>query len=441
LLTQAAAATGGNTHEYTLDNGLHVIVRTDRRAPVAVSQLWYHVGSSYEHAGITGISHVLEHMMFKGTKKHPPGEFSQIISDNGGEQNAFTSHDFTAYYEQLASDRLDVAFRLEADRMHNLKLEEQQFAKELQVVREERRLRIEDQPQSLLSERFDAVAYMANPYSHPVIGWPGDLKVLNVQDLKHWYQRWYAPNNATLVVAGDVDPDAVRDLAAKYFGDIPASGHPAPPGGETGIPAPGRRDVTLHLKEATTPYLIMGYSVPSLATADDPKEAYALDVLSMALDGGAGALLPQRLVRGASVAASVGAGYDPVNRLDTLFMFDGVPALHGSLDKVQSALQKQIEQVRSKPLPPDAIDRAKTQLLADHVYRMDSVFYQAMQIGRLEATGIGWQALEHYQDAVQSVTAKQIQAAARKYFTPDRLTVARLLPAGGNDQSQPKETH
>ncbi|MEW8429094.1 MAG: insulinase family protein, partial [gamma proteobacterium symbiont of Ctena orbiculata] len=201
-----------NVVEHRLDNGMKVIVKQDRRAPIAVSQVWYKVGSSYESGGITGISHVLEHMMFKGTKNHPPGEFSRIIAANGGDENAFTGRDYTAYFQTMASDRLEVSFELEADRMRNLLLLDAEFAKEVEVVKEERRMRTEDKPQSLTYERFVAGAYESSPYRTPVIGWMADLDALEVDDLKVWYRKWYAPNNATLVVVGDVEPERVIQL-------------------------------------------------------------------------------------------------------------------------------------------------------------------------------------------------------------------------------------
>ncbi|MBA1148493.1 insulinase family protein [Ectothiorhodospiraceae bacterium WFHF3C12] len=434
-LATPAAAMPSDTHEYTLDNGLSVVVRRDARAPVAVSQLWYHVGSSYEHQGITGVSHVLEHMMFKGTETLAPGEFSQIVSDNGGEHNAFTSRDYTTYYEQLAADRLEVAFRLEADRMRNLRLDPAEFDKERQVVIEERRLRVTDQPQSLLSERFNAQAYLASPYGLPVIGWRGDLDDMQLADLQQWYERWYGPSNATLVVVGDVEPSAVRDLAEKHFGDIPAGEVPAPRG-ETGVAEPGERRLTLHRTDVNTPYLLMGYNVPSLASAEDATEVHALAVLSMILDGGEGAVLSEELVRGRALAASASAGYSPVDRLDTLFMLSGVPAMDHDIDTLEAALLERIEGFRQEPVSAETLQRAKTQLLADHIYQLDSTFYQAMEIGRLEATGIGWEVLEGYEAAVEAVTAAQVQAVARKYLTADRLTVARLIPAAHRDRTR-----
>ena len=208
-------------HEYVLDNGLKLMVKEEHRAPVVVSQVWYKVGASYEHDGITGISHVLEHMMFKGTDTHPPGEFSRIIAANGGRENAFTSADYTAYFQQLERSRLRISFELEADRMHHLVLTVEAFAKEIRVVMEERRLRTEDKPTALTHERAMSVAFQTSSYRHPTIGWMADLEALTVEDLRAWYEAWYAPNNAIVVVVGDVDAKAVRELADKYFGPLP----------------------------------------------------------------------------------------------------------------------------------------------------------------------------------------------------------------------------
>ena len=228
LLAPLVAQATPKMQELVLDNGLKVVVREDRRAPIVTSQVWYRVGSSYEHGGVTGVSHVLEHMMFKGTEQHLPGEFSRIIAENGGDENAFTSRDYTAYYQNLATDRLDIAFELEADRMRNLTLPAAEFAKELAVVQEERRLRTDDDPQALTYERFNAVAYAASPYRNPVIGWEGDLAGLTVEDMRDWYRQWYAPNNATLVVVGDVDTEAVFELARKHSGSCRRSRWPPP---------------------------------------------------------------------------------------------------------------------------------------------------------------------------------------------------------------------
>lgn len=423
----SAALADPAIHEYRLDNGLKLIVKEDHRAPVAVSQVWYKVGSSYEHDGITGISHVLEHMMFKGTQKHPAGEFSRIIAENGGEENAFTSQDYTAYFQTMEKSRLPVSFELEADRMRNLVLPEEEFLKEVQVVMEERRMRTEDNPQSLAYERFNATAYTISPYRTPVIGWMDDLESLDINDLKAWYQQWYAPNNATVVVAGDVDPDEVHALAKQYFGPLrPSDIEPAKPRREVEQRGSKRIEVKA---PAELPYLIMGYKAPVVLSApEQPWEPYALEVLAGVLDGGTSARLETELVRGQALATSVGAGYDAYDRLQTLFVFSGTPSSGSSVAKLENALRDQISRVAETPVSDQELDRVKAKIRAGKVYEQDSIFYQAMQIGIMETVGLDWKELERYYEHLDAVTPEQVRAVARKHLTEDRLTVAELIP-------------
>lgn len=428
-LAGPASARDWPVSETRLDNGLHIIVREDHRAPVAVSQVWYEVGSSYESRPHTGISHVLEHMMFKGTKNLKPGEFSEIIARNGGEENAFTGRDYTAYYEQLAADRLETAFRLEAERMHQLRLDPEAFRKERNVVLEERRLRIVDQPVAAFDERFNAVSYPVSAYRQPVIGWPEDLRSLDVGDLREWYRRWYTPANATLVVVGDVEPAAVFDLARKYFGPIPGGKDPQPPV-DRHMSAPGERRLSASDERVRVAHLSMAYEVPSAATAKDMADVYALEVLAAVLDGGDGARLAQRLVRDQSVAAGVGAGYSPVARLDTRFGIEAAPMSDTSVKALEAAVREQIAILRREPVDAKTLERAQNQILADHLYGMDSMFYQAMRIGSLETTGIGWEWLKGFEAGIRGVTAADVQRVARKYLTDGRLAVGVLRPGG-----------
>jgi zinc protease len=426
LLLPGIAAS--QVHEFKLDNGLKLIVKEDHRAPVVVSQVWYKVGSSYESEGITGISHMLEHMMFKGTDKHGPGEFSRIIAENGGRENAFTGADYTAYFENLERSRLAVAFELEADRMQNLRLEEKEFSKEKQVVLEERRLRTEDQPRAKVYEHFMATAYLNGPYRNPVIGWPADIQHLTLDDLKAWYRHWYAPNNATLVVVGDVDPKQVLELARRWFGKL-SPGQIPPIKPRTEVEQVGEKRLTLRLP-AELPYLIMGYKVPVLASLQEEQrwEAYALTVLAGILDGGESARLATRLVRGSQVAASASAGYDLYDRLPTLFLFDGTPAQGHTLAELERSLRDEVHKLQTDLVTPEELARVKAQVTAQAIYERDSMFYQAMQIGLLETVGLGWQRMEEYVDRIRQVTAEQVQEVARKYLIPDRLTVAYLEP-------------
>jgi len=437
-LSAAAVCAKQVVHEYELDNGLKLIVKEDHRAPVMVSQVWYKVGSSYEHDGITGISHVLEHMMFKGTKAYPSGEFSRIIAENGGSENAFTSQDYTAYFQTMEKSRLPVSFELEADRMRNLVIPEEEFLKEVQVVMEERRMRTEDNPQSLTYEQFNASAYVSSPYRIPVIGWMDDLENLRVDDLTHWYQQWYAPNNATVVVVGDVDPDEVHALAKKYFAPLkPSTVEPAKPRREV----PQRGVKRLEVKApAELPYLIMGYKVPVVLTAEKDRqwEPYALEVLAGILDEGTGSRLSSELVRGDAIAASAGASYGGYDRMESLFLLSGTPANGHSIGDLERAFLDQLQRLREEKVSTEELDRVKAQIRAGKVYEEDSIFYQAMQIGILETIGLDWREMDRYHEHIESVTPEQIQAVARKYLVDQRLTVAELVPQPIDPKKPPR---
>lgn len=426
LLVVLAIPAQAKVSEFNLANGMKVIVKEDHRAPVVVSQVWYKVGSSYEYGGITGVSHVLEHMMFKGTPRYPAGEFSRIIAENGGRENAFTARDYTAYFQQLHKDRLPIALELEADRMRNLQLPPEEFAKEVKVVMEERRLRTEDDPQSLTFEQFNAAAFLASPNRNPIIGWMNDLENLAVEDLQMWYRRWYAPNNATLVVVGDVDPQEVLALARTHFGPLPrAEITELKPRQEP--EQRGRRQVTVKAP-AQLPILVMGFKTPNLASAQESWEPYALEVLAGVLDGGASARLARNLVRGQQVATSAGAGYSLYTRLPGLFTFSAVPANGHTIETVQKALRAEIERLRDEPASEQELKRVKTAVVASAVYQRDSLFYQAMQIGTTETVGLGHEVLDEYVDRIQSITAEQVQAVAKKYLVDEGLTVAVLEP-------------
>lgn len=431
-LALATALHAGNVvSEFTLDNGMKILVKTDRRAPIAVSQVWYKVGSSYEPQGVTGVSHALEHMMFKGTEELGPNEFSRIISKNGGEDNAFTGRDYTTYFQTLAADRLDVAFRLEADRMQNLKLDAEEFLKELDVVKEERRLRTEDKPTSLTFEKFNAVAYRSLPYRQPVIGWMADLNQMTVDDLADWYARWYSPSNATLVVVGDVDPDEIHRMAKETFGKVAARKVLPVKKGEE----PKQRGVTrLTVKvPAQQPYLVMGYKVPTVATAEESWEPYALDVLAAVLDGGSSSRLDRELERGSQIAASADASYSAFTRLSGMLMLDGIPSDGHSVKELEAALLDQVKRLREQLVSKEELERIVRQTVASKVFEQDSVFYQAMQLGLLETVGLDWRLADSYVDDLKAVTAEQVQAVARKYLVDDNLTVANLEPQPMNE--------
>jgi zinc protease len=426
LFAALPAAASGQVHEYLLDNGLKLVVKEDHRAPIVVSQVWYKVGSSYEPDGLTGASHVLEHMMFKGTENHPAGEFSRIIAANGGSENAFTGRDYTAYHQTLAKDRLAVAFELEADRMRNLTLAADEFAKEVEVVKEERRLRTEDKPNSLTYEQFSAVAYRSLPYANPVIGWMNDLKNLRVEDLQEWYRLWYAPNNATLVVVGDVDPQQVLALAKQYFG--PLKSEPTPR--LKPLREPPQRGITRVQVRAPArePYLVLGYKTPVAVSAESPWEPYALDMLASILDGGSSARFSRNMVRGSEIAVSAGAEYNAFSRLPGMLLVDGTPAKGHDIEQLEQGLLTEIGRLREELVEAEELERVRAQVVASKVYELDSVFAQAMQIGILETVGLDWRLLDEYVQRIREVTAEQVRSVARKYLTDDRLTIAVLEP-------------
>ncbi|MFC5694923.1 M16 family metallopeptidase [Pseudomonas sp. GCM10022186] len=424
----ALAADNQPTHEFTLDNGLKVVVREDHRAPVVVSQLWYKVGSSYETPGQTGLSHALEHMMFKGSRKLGPGEASRILRELGAEENAFTSDDYTAYYQVLARDRLGVAFELEADRLASLKLPPEEFNREIEVIKEERRLRTDDKPTAKAFERFKAMAYPASGYHIPTIGWMADLNRMKVEELRHWYESWYAPNNATLVVVGDVTVDEVKKLAERFFAGIPKREVP-PAKKPLELSAPGERRLTLHLR-TQLPSLLMGFNVPGLATAKDARQVHALRLISTLLDGGYSARLPSRLERGEELVSGASAWYDGFPRGDSLFVVSATPnAQKGkTLEQTEAGIWRQLEDLKNTPPSAEELKRVRAQAIADLVYQRDSITSQATTIGQLETVGLSWKLMDQDLAALEAVTPADIQAAAKTFFTRDRLSVAHILP-------------
>jgi len=416
------------TTEFTLANGLKVVVQEDHRAPVVINEVWYKVGSSYESTGHTGISHALEHMMFKGTDKVPAGEFSRIVNKFGGNDNAFTTSDFTGYYQLYAADRLPLAMELESDRMANLLVSPKEFASEIHVVMEERRMRTDDNPEAKAWERFATMANLTSPERTPPIGWQADLDIMTAADLKQWYKTWYTPNNATLVVVGDVNPAQVKTLAEKYFGGIPARAVPVVPLPRE-IPEPGHREMTLTLPDNKVPVLFMAYNVPSLTSASPPEDAYVLRMMAGVLDEGVSARLETRLVRQQQVASDIGSSYDLFARGDTLFSLTAVPSDGHTLTQVRDALLDQIEKLKTEPISAEEMQRVYAGIIADNVFNRDSISNQAGSIGSLESVGLGWRVENTLPEKLQAVTADQIRAAAKKYLVDTRLSEMFLNPA------------
>ena len=418
-----------NTHEYQLSNGLKLIVKEDHRAPIFVSQLWYRIGSSNEPAGLTGISHVLEHMMFKGTTKTQPGEFAELITRYGGTHNAFTTKDHTGYYQLMPAGRLELILELEADRMKNLRIDPEQFQRELKVVMEERRQRTDDRPTSLAYEHFNAVAFAGTSYSQPVIGWMKDIEALTADQAMEWYQRWYAPNNATLVVVGDLNPDQVFEQVKRHFGSIPKSDLPQPKD-VTGLNhRSGQRRIEMKLK-TRLPHLYLGYRVPNVITAETPWEPYALEMLIGVLDGGFSARIEKELVRGNEIASSAGAGYSLYSRGDSLLIITGIPNQQKgfSLEDLETSLLAQLDRFKTELVSETELQRVRAQLISQRIFSQDSITAQANRIGHIESLGHSWRSLEEETAQLEAISAEQIQQVAKKYLTEDALNVARLIP-------------
>lgn len=430
LVLAPAFARAAHIEEFTLQNGMKIIVNEDHRAPTVAHMVWYQVGSIDERNGVTGVAHALEHMMFKGTKKLKPGEFSQRVAQLGGRENAFTGKDYTAYFQQVEKSRLEAVMALEADRMAHLQFDKTEFAKEIRVVMEERRLRTDDQPIALVQEALYATAFAAHPYRNPVIGWPDDLQHLTVADVKAWYGAWYAPNNATMVVSGDVDAQQVRALAQKYFGHYPrkhidqnlARIQPQNEPTQHGI-----KRVTVKAP-AENPYVVLAFKVPGLRNVETDNDAHALAVLAAVLDGYDNARLTAKLVRTDKVANEVSADYSGVARGPVLFLLDGVPALGTTTEQLEKMLRAEVDRIAKDGVSEAELKRVKTQLIASQIYKRDSVFGQAMEIGVMEMSGLSYKDIDPLIEKLRAVTPQQVQAVAQKYFGDDALTVATLVP-------------
>lgn len=426
LLTHAAPQASLFTE--TLANGLKIVIKKTTKPKVAVAMIWYKVGSADEPGGITGVSHALEHMMFKGTPNYPPNAYSKLISKNGGQENAFTNTDYTAYFAKINSDKLSIFIKLEADRMQNINFDEKEFVKEIKVVQEERRMRTDDNPQALLYERYMALSHLAAPYHHPVVGWMNDLENMTLSNIKDWYKKWYAPNNATIVIVGDVDPKQTTDLIKQYFGSITSKPLPQR--------KPQREPVNLGTKElaikpevkTNVPMILMGYTTPSLLTTETKWHPYALEVISGILSGGNSARLPKELIRQKRSAMEASASYDMYTRFDSQFLLFGAVDKVDKLPKLKEDFLSQLKRLQQYLVTPEELKRIKNQVIAANVYEKDSVFGQAMELGVLETIGVGHQAAQKYVKNIRKITAQQIQQVAQLYLNPNNLSVAILLP-------------
>lgn len=426
------AAQAEPAQEFMLENGMKIIVKEDHRAPTAAHMVWYRIGSMDEQNGTTGVAHALEHMMFKGTTSLKPGEFSARVAALGGRENAFTSKDYTAYYQQIEQSRLESVMALEADRMANLVFDKDEFSREIKVVMEERRLRTDDQASSKVYEALNAAAFVAHPYHHPIVGWMDDLQNMTVDDAKAWHDRFYAPNNATMVVTGDVDAQKVRALAEKYFGKIATKRIPVTKP-QTEPVQQGVRRITVKAP-AENPYVALAFKAPTLRDVEKDDDVHALDVLSAVLDGFDNARLPARLVRTARVANSVGASYSSNARGPVLFVLDGTPSAGTTTAQLETLLRAEVSRIAQDGVTEEELKRVKNQLIAGQIYKRDSVFGQAMEIGVMEMTGISYKQIDRIIEKLGQVTAKQVQSVAARYFNDDQLTVATLVPLPLDDR-------
>ncbi|QWD96486.1 pitrilysin family protein [Polynucleobacter sp. MG-6-Vaara-E2] len=426
-LSWATAKDQSDTHEFQLSNGLKLIIREDHRSPTVAHMVWYRAGSMDEVNGKTGVAHVLEHMMFKGTDKVKAGEFSRLVAAVGGRENAFTSRDYTAYFQQVEKSKLDEVIKLEADRMSNLNFDDAEFLKEIQVVMEERRLRTEDSPSSLLNESLMATAYMSSPYRHPVVGWMNDLQNMTAADAREWYRSWYKPNNATIVIAGDVDAKQVLATIEKYYGAVSAQVLPVR---KPQIEPQQKGIKQVQVKApADSAQLAMAWKVPRLEPGklDDP-EPYALELLTAVLDGYDNARLNRTLVKQEKVVNDVGVGYDMVSRGPELFQINATMAKGKSVAQAQASIRKAIDEIKQKGVLESELKRIKVRILSEQIYKRDSIFGQAMEIGSTEMAGFSWKDIDYMLEKMQTITPEQVQAVTKRYLVDEGLTIAVLDP-------------
>jgi len=421
LTTISEAGLKENVFETVLPNGLKVILLENHKAPLVTFQVWYRVGSRNEAWGKTGLSHMLEHMMFKGTERVGPEEFSRIIQENGGNDNAFTSYDYTAYFENLNADRVRVAIDLEADRMQNLLLREQDFRTERMVVMEERRLRTDDNPQAVLAEQVMATAFEIHPYHWPIIGWMEDIARFTLEDLKAYYKTYYTPINAILVVVGDFNKGDLLPKIEKAFGSSSKSEAPSQ---EKDIDPPqiGERRIFVK-KEAQLPSLVMGYHVPNLREQD----SYVLEVIATLLSGGKSSRLYQSLVRERRLVLSVDADHSLTSRDPSLFTLSAELLPGKEVAEVEKAFDQEVEQLQKAIARKQELEKAKNQLEASFIFAQDSLFYQAMLLARHEIA-FSWKRIDDYLPSIRKVSPEDIQRVAKKYLTPDNRTVGILIP-------------
>ncbi|MFZ0331382.1 MAG: pitrilysin family protein [Acinetobacter bohemicus] len=422
------------TFETTLSNGLKVIIREDHRSPMVMTQIWYGVGSSDESGNLLGISHVLEHMMFKGTNKVPNDEFTRLSRLYGGSVNASTFTNYTNYYQLYPKTYLPMALELESDRMSNLLLRQQDFEPEIKVVMEERRLRTDDNPRSLAFERFKWISYPTSHYRQPVIGYMKNLQNIQLEDVKKWYRDWYTPNNAILIIVGDVDSESTLLQVQKYFGDIPARKTP-PRNDVFEFDRVGYRHMELNLP-VQVPNLYMAWNVRSLVTAKNPQDAYALTIIKNVLDSGISSRLQDRLVRDKKVLSAISVSYDPYNRGDSLLSISALPTDGVSLQDAEKAIQSEIDLLKTELIQAEEVERVTAKFVSNLVYSQDDIAGQTKMIGNLEINGLSFRLMDELPKHFETVTPQDIQRVANSYFVRDNLSTLYLSPVQPENKAQ-----
>jgi zinc protease len=423
LLVLAPLTTSAAVEEFRLDNGLRVLFIEDHRVPLANFQIWYRVGAIDEPPGKSGISHFLEHVMFKGTPKFGSKVFSSLVQKKGGTDNAFTTRNYTMYYQKLPAGAINLSISLEADRMKNLALKPEDVEAERGVIMEERRMRYEDDPQRVLYEKVLAEALRPHPYSRPVIGWMNEIASISRNDLADYYHTYYSPDNAFIVISGDVKPAEIMPLIKKEFGPIPPAGAKlrrpatAPPEKKKG------KAVKLESEAARVPFVVMTFNTPSFPDKDN----YALDILSSILSGGKSARLYRSLVYEKRIAIDASAYYDGLNRDPFLFVLSATVAPGKDIGEVEKALMDEIRLIASKPPAAEELQKAINQVEAGFIFSRDSSYSEALYTGMFEMAG-GWRLKDKYLEGVRSVTAEEVSAAVRRYLTRENRTIGYLIP-------------
>lgn len=431
---EASASSGPDISHFKLANGMEVVVIPDRRVPVVTHMVWYKVGSADEQPGKSGIAHFLEHLMFKGTEKNPAGHFSKTLATIGGQENAFTSSDYTGYFQRVTSDRLKMVMEFEADRMTGLKLTDEAVLPERNVVLEEQNSRVANSPAAKLGEDLQAALYLNHPYGRPVIGWRHEIEKLDRKDAIEFYNRWYTPNNAVLIVAGDVNADEVKKLAEETYGKIKPRAEIGPRMRPQEPEQRTVRTVTFADPRVTQPSLQRSYLVPSAATAK-PGESEALEVLSQILGSGTNSRFYSKLVMEKPLAVSIGAWYQGSALDSTRFGIYGTPRADVTMKDLEDAMDSVIAEVADKGVSNDELERAKIKLVADVVYAQDSQATMARWYGAALTTGLTVENLKTWPDRVQKVTSDQVRDAAKAWLDKRRSVTGYLV----KDLPKPEE--